>query len=61
MQHMAATLYLEDGSSFRGKHFGAKVSVPGEVGKLTPKSSIMMGFMVEVEAPQHSTISLTLN
>ncbi|XP_071808094.1 multifunctional protein CAD-like [Asterias amurensis] len=28
---MAATLYLEDGSSFRGKHFGAKVSVPGEV------------------------------
>ena len=28
-----ATLYLEDGTSFSGKLFGASVSVPGEVGK----------------------------
>lgn len=30
---MAATLYLEDGTTYTGSHFGAAVSVPGEVGR----------------------------
>lgn len=30
---MAATLFLEDGSHYRGTLFGAKCSVSGEVGK----------------------------
>ena len=29
---MAATLYLEDGTTYEGIQFGAKVSVSGEVG-----------------------------
>lgn len=33
-------LLLEDGSIFLGKHFGANVSVDGEIGKFIPNTRV---------------------
>lgn len=35
-------LLLEDGSTFEGKHFGADVSVDGEIGKSFDKPAHML-------------------
>ena len=45
---MAATLILEDGTSFEGQHFGAAVSVPGEVGKWLSFFHLLNSYLLEI-------------
>jgi hypothetical protein len=43
-------LLLEDGSIFLGKHFGADISVDGEVGKLLNKPDTWFSRNLEIDA-----------